>query len=263
MKSFFVIGNPIKHSFSPKLHSYWIKKNNLKATYKKKLIREQDIEDVIGEIKDNSVDGLNVTVPFKKLVIPFLDELTLTSNKTQSVNTIYKKDNKIIGDNTDVSGFEKAIKYINFDLKKKKAFIIGAGGVVPSIIFALKNLGISKIYLTNRTKEKAESIKEIFSDIEILNWGELTNFDIIINATSIGLNNKEVISLNFNNLKNKIFYDLIYNPTQTNFLLEAKKKGNFVENGKMMFLFQAQLAFKIWHNIIPKVDNEIIRLLDQ
>lgn len=263
MKSFFVIGNPIKHSFSPKLHSYWIKKNNLKATYKKKLIREQDIEDVIGEIKDNSVDGLNVTVPFKKLVIPFLDELTLTSNKTQSVNTIYKKDNKIIGDNTDVSGFEKAIKYINFDLKKKKAFIIGAGGVVPSIIFALKNLGISKIYLTNRTKEKAESIKEIFSDIEILNWGELTNFDIIINATSIGLNNKEVISLNFNNLKNKIFYDLIYNPTQTNFLFEAKKKGNFVENGKMMFLFQAQLAFKIWHNIIPKVDNEIIRLLDQ
>ncbi len=263
MKSFFVIGNPIKHSFSPKLHSYWIKKNNLKATYKKKLIREQDIEGVIGEIKDNSVDGLNVTVPFKKLVIPFLDELTLTSNKTQSVNTIYKKDNRIIGDNTDVSGFEKAIKYINFDLKKKKAFIIGAGGVVPSIIFALKNLGLSKIYLTNRTKEKAESIKEIFSDIEILNWGELTNFDIIINATSIGLNNKEIISLNFNNLKNKIFYDLIYNPTQTNFLLEAKKKGNFVENGKMMFLFQAQLAFKIWHNIIPKVDNEIIRLLDQ
>ena len=133
MKSFFVIGNPIKHSFSPKLHSYWIKKNNLKATYKKKLIREQDIEGVIGEIKDNSVDGLNVTVPFKKLVIPFLDELTLTSNKTQSVNTIYKKDNKIIGDNTDVSGFEKAIKYINFDLKKKKAFIIGAGGVLSLI----------------------------------------------------------------------------------------------------------------------------------
>ena len=127
----------------------------------------------------------------------------------------------------------------------------------------LKNLGISKIYLTNRTKEKAESIKEIFSDLEILDWGELTNFDIIINATSIGLNNKEAINLNFNNLKNKIFYDLIYNPTQTNFLLEAKKKGNFVENGKMMFLFQAQLAFKIWHNIIPKVDNEIIRLLDQ
>ena len=110
MKKFLVIGNPIEHSLSPKLHNYWIQKNKLHAIYDKKLLNEDDIDSIVLQIKNEEINGVNVTVPFKKSVIPFLDELTNVASEAHSVNTIYKKKNKVIGHNTDVSGFELAIK---------------------------------------------------------------------------------------------------------------------------------------------------------
>ena len=259
MKKYLVIGNPIEHSLSPKLHNYWIKENNIKAVYEKIKLHETDLEKTVLEVKKGIIQGLNVTVPYKKSIIPFLDELTLISKRTNSVNTIFKKDNKIVGDNTDVEGFEKSLKHIDYDIKNQKIFILGAGGVAPSIIFALQRLGASKITLSNRTKEKAENLKFFFPKLEILDWGEIPDFNMIINATSLGLKDNDEIKLNYNKVgKNKLFYDVIYNPEKTNFLLKAKQSGNRVENGKMMFIYQAQLAFKIWHNILPKVDNSLL-----
>ena len=259
MKKYLVIGNPIEHSLSPKLHNYWIKENNIKAAYEKIKLHETDLEKTVLEVKKGITQGLNVTVPYKKSIIPFLDELTLISKRTNSVNTIFKKDNKIVGDNTDVEGFEKSLKHIDYDIKNQKIFILGAGGVAPSIIFALQRLGASKITLSNRTKEKAENLKFFFPKLEILDWGEIPDFNMIINATSLGLKDNDEIKLNYNKVgKNKLFYDVIYNPEKTNFLLKAKQSGNRVENGKMMFIYQAQLAFKIWHNILPKVDNSLL-----
>ena len=260
MKKYFVIGNPIEHSLSPKLHNYWIKENNIDAVYDKKQLNENDIEGVISEIKNDKIHGINVTVPFKMSVIPFLDQLTPLAKETQSVNTIFKKDNKIVGDNTDVGGFEKGLKYINYNLKKKNVFILGAGGVVSSIILALKRLGAAKIILSNRTKKKADNLKKRYMDLEIIDWGKIPDFDMIINATSLGLKNDDQIKLNYAEIgTNKLFYDIIYNPSKTKFLSKAKQFGNQIENGKMMFVYQAQLAFRIWHNILPKIDN---RLLD-
>ena len=259
MKKYLVIGNPIEHSLSPKLHNYWIKENNINANYDKKKINESDIEAIITEIKKGQIDGINITVPFKKSVIPFLDKLTQVAEKTQSVNTIYKEKDKIIGHNTDVGGFELALKHINYDVKNKKVFILGAGGVVPSIIFALKKMEISKITLSNRTKKKAEDLKKIYSDLEVIDWGEVSNSDIIINATSLGLEDKDDIKFKYEEIwPNKFFYDIIYNPSKTNFLLKAKQFGNQIENGKMMFIYQAQLAFKIWHNILPKINDKLL-----
>ena len=94
MKKYLVIGNPIEHSLSPKLNNHWIKQNNIDAVYNKKQLNENDIEGIIAEVKNGKINGINVTVPFKKSVIPFLDELTPLANETQSVNTIFKKDNK-------------------------------------------------------------------------------------------------------------------------------------------------------------------------
>ena len=145
MKKYLVIGNPIKHSLSPKLHNYWIKKNNIEAVYDKKQINESDIESIIYELKNEKIKGINVTVPFKKSVIPFMDELSFEANKSQSVNTIYLQNGKLVGHNTDISGFELGIKYSKYDVKNKIVFILGAGGVVPSIIIALKNMGATRI----------------------------------------------------------------------------------------------------------------------
>ena len=259
MKKYLVIGNPIEHSLSPKLHNYWIQKNNIDAIYEKKQLNESDIEAMIDEVKSEKINGINVTVPFKKSVIPFLDQLTLIAKEAQSVNTIFKKDNKIVGDNTDIGGFEYGLKHINYDVQNKKVFILGAGGVVPSIILALEKLGVFKISLSNRTKEKAEELKKIYKDLEVINWGQYTDFDMIINATSLGLKNDDRIELDFSKIKSdKLFYDVIYNPSKTNFLLKGEELGNKIENGKMMFIYQAQLSFKIWHNILPKVDDKLL-----
>ena len=187
MKKYLVIGNPVEHSLSPKLHSHWIKKNNIDAVYDKKQINEVDIKEIISEVRNGEIDGINVTVPFKQSVIPFIDELSSEANQAQSVNTIYKENNKILGHNTDISGFELAIRGKGYDMKNKKLFILGAGGVVPSIILALRKMGAAKIILSNRTKKKAEELKNFFSDLEIVDWGEPPEFNIIINATSLGL----------------------------------------------------------------------------
>ena len=263
MKKYIVIGNPIEHSLSPELHNYWIKKNKIDAFYDKKLIKEENIKNIIDKIKKEEIHGINVTVPFKKLVIPFLDQLSPEAKKSQSVNTIYLENKKIIGHNTDIVGFELSLRYLNYDVKDKKIFILGAGGVVSSIILALKKMGVSKIILSNRTKQKAEDLKKKFSDLEVLNWGETPEFDMAINATSLGLKDSDKIKLNYNLIgPNKLFYDVIYNPKETNFLKKAKKLGNKTENGKMMFIYQAHQAFTVWHKVMPNIDDETIKLLD-
>ncbi len=262
MKKYLVIGNPIQHSLSPKLHNYWIKENNIDAVYEKKQLNENDIKEVIDGIVNGKIDGINVTVPFKKAVIPFMNELTVVAEETQSVNIIYKKDKKIIGDNTDVGGFKRALQNINYNVKGKKAFILGAGGVAPSIIMALKKMGASEIILSNRTKERAESLKKVYSKLKIVNWGDTPNFDVIINATSLGLQEDEEIKINYTGVgTNKLFYDVIYNPGKTKFLSKAKEFGHQTENGKGMFVYQAQLAFEIWHGIKPTVDEKVLKLL--
>ena len=262
MNKYFVIGNPIDHSFSPKLQNYWLKKNNINAIYDKIKLEENEVKDFVQEIKKQKITGCNVTVPFKKTVIPFLDELSFEAKQTQSVNTIVFDNGHLIGHNTDVAGFDKAIRSLDFSMNGKQVLILGAGGVVPSIIFALKNMDVSKIIVSNRTKKKAENLKSHFHNLEVRDWGDISDFDVIINATSLGLD-KEVINLNFSKtVTNKLFYDVIYNPSETNFLKEGKKLGNKTENGKLMFVYQAFEAFKLWHAIEPEINNKTLEILE-
>ena len=263
MKKFLVIGNPIDHSLSPKLHNYWIKNNGINAIYEKKKLNEDELGQIILQIKDKKISGVNVTVPFKKKVIPYLDELSSEAQKTQSVNTIYLKDNKVVGHNTDIVGFETSIKKSEYDLNNKEVLILGAGGVVPSIIFTLIKMKASKIKICNRTKERAENLKKIYKNIEIIDWGKVSNFDMIINATSLGLKETDNLNLNFSSITgNKFFYDVIYNPNETNFLKMGRKLGNKTLNGKLMFIYQAHSAFNIWHNRKPDINENVIKLLD-
>ena len=262
MKKFIVIGNPIAHSLSPKLHNYWFKKNKINAVYNKIETNEEDIEPILHKVKEKKINGINVTVPFKKAVIPYLDKLTTEAEQTQSVNTIILNNNNLEGHNTDIFGFNKAIENINFNIEDKKVLILGAGGVVPSIIFALNKMNVSKIIISNRTKKKAENLKSQFQYLELLDWGDIVDFDVIINATSLGLNN-EPINLDFSKIENnKLFYDVIYNPSETNFLKEGKKLGNKTENGKLMFIYQAFKSFKLWHGIEPAINREILEILN-
>jgi shikimate dehydrogenase len=275
MKKYLVIGNPIEHSLSPVIHNYWMKKYNLTdSIYEKRKIEKKNLKNIINEMREGNLVGVNVTVPFKKLIIPFLDKLDSTAEETKSVNTLFKVNNKIIGYNTDKPGFAITIKdlypvkdigIIN-NLEKKTVFILGAGGVTASIISAFQH-NETKIFLSNRTKENAKELKKNFPKLEILDWGQRpSNFDIAINTTSIGLKENEKINLDFSDCdkdRNKLFYDLIYNPKETNFLKEAKLRGNKIMNGQKMFLNQAMYAFKLWTNIEPEIDAEVVKLIDK
>jgi len=277
MKKYLVIGNPIGHSLSPLIHNHWMKKYHLPdSVYEKKKVEEKDLKNIIKEIRENELAGVNVTVPFKKLIIPFLDELDETAIDTQSVNTLHKIDNKIIGYNTDTLGFIRTINdYYNIlipvlgaNVERRDFFVLGAGGVTPSIIRPLQYLvgrspGI--IWVSNRTKQKANQLKKLFPKIEVIEWGEPPPIfcDIIINTTSVGLTKEENMNIDFSTVNKKtLFYDLIYNPKETNFLREARLRGNKTMNGKMMFIIQAKEAFRIWTNITPEIDDETIKLLD-
>ena len=145
MKKFLVIGNPIDHSLSPTLHNYWIKNNGIEAIYEKRKLDESELEELITQIKKEKIHGANVTVPFKKTIIPFLDELSLEAEQTQSVNTLCFEEGKIVGHNTDIVGFETSIEKSKYNAFNKEVLILGAGGVVPSIIFALNKMKVSKI----------------------------------------------------------------------------------------------------------------------
>ena len=275
MKKYLVIGNPIGHSLSPLIHNHWMKKYHLfDSIYEKRKVGEKDLKNIVKEIRDDEIVGVNVTVPFKKLIIPFLDELHVTAKETESVNTLFKVKNRVVGYNTDEPGFALTMlelfpnpkdNMMSVALQGKNILVLGAGGVTSSIIYALEHRG-AKVFLSNRTKKKAEELKKKYTEIEVLDWGKRPSVcDIVINTTSIGLTKDEKIDIDFsdcNGDKNKLFYDLIYNPKETNFLKEARLRGNNTMNGQRMFLNQAKYAFNLWTNITPKIDDEVAKLLD-
>ena len=270
MRKYLVIGNPIGHSLSPLIHNHWMRKHGLvDSIYEKKKVEKEDLESIVKQVRNDELKGINITVPFKNEIIPFLDRLDNVALSTQSVNTLFKVKNEVWGYNTDVEGFDDSLTGDNIEYNNKNIFILGAGGVTSSIIYNLI-FTANKIYISNRTKKKAEQLKR-FTDltgkeIEIIDWGQTPKAcDLVINTTSVGLTKDENLGIDFKDYKNNkdvLFYDIIYNPEETNFLKDARLRDNKTMNGKMMFLHQARIAFQIWTGIAAEIDDEVIKLLD-
>ena len=266
-KKFGIIGNPIKHSLSPVLHNYWFKKYRINAEYNIIEVLDKDLSEITKKIKDKVYNGINITLPFKQKIVPYLDLLINDAKITSSVNTLYLGNNgKLIGDNTDVFGLQAAYLKEITDASKKKVLVIGAGGVSPSVILSLQKSGVKDITIINRTPEKCIFLKKKFIELKISKWenlkNELKNFDIIINATSLGLKNGEDFEFEFEEVKQKsIYIDTIYNPLETTTFNYLKEKGVKVFNGLEMFIYQGQKAFYLWNKINPEIDQKLIELL--
>ena len=264
-KQYGIIGKPLSHSLSPTLHNFWFKKNNLKAKYSLIEVEKKQIKDIINKIRTKELHGINITVPYKQEVIPYLDVVVNEAKETSSINTVYlNNENEIVGENTDVYGFEQSFinNLENENLIEKKFMILGAGGVTPSLIYALKKRGIKKVFISNRTLQKAENIKVKFPYVEIILWENIyqksEDIDIIINATSLGMKNSPDFETFFKKLKpGLVYYDVIYNPLETKMLKNLKENKVKTFNGLEMFLFQGQKSFSIWNKITPAVDEEI------
>ena len=267
-KKFGIIGNPIKHSLSPILHNYWFNKYSLDANYSIIEATDKDLTQIISKIKNRSLNGINVTLPFKQKIINHVDKIINDAEQTGSVNTVLiDADNSIIGENTDVFGLQAAyLKEIENGLNKK-SLVIGAGGVSPSVILSLQKSGVKNISVTNRTNEKCMFLKKKFNHINILPWdnleSEIKNFDIIVNATSLGLKNGDDFNFNFSKTKNEVIYiDTIYNPLETKTYKHLKEEGKKVFNGLDMFIYQGQKSFYLWNKINPEIDDGLIELLN-
>ena len=265
-KKFLVIGNPIKHSLSPQLHKYWFGKNKINAEYKKLKIDQKQIKKILDKIRKKQIEGINVTIPFKNSVIKYLDILEGDAKKTSSVNTIYLRKQKLIGDNTDVYGFAFGILK-KIKSKIKAAGIIGAGGVTSSIILALIKKGVRKIYITNRTFSKLKVFKKKFRGIIFpVRWNEhlkvFREVQILINVSSLGMQGQKDLKFDFSIFNKKInVVDIVYNPENTKFLRDARRYGHKTFSGLDMFVYQAQKAFYIWNKKKPKITKVIYKKL--
>ena len=266
-KKFGIIGNPIKHSLSPILHNYWFKKYKIDAKYTLLDVTENNLSKIIKKLKNKDLVGVNVTLPYKQKIVPHLDVLVNDAEATNSVNTLYlDKKGIVVGENTDVYGLQAAyLKEID-NSSKKRALVIGAGGVAPSVILSLIKCGVQKVSIVNRTIEKCIFLKKRFNNLKIIEWAnlrqEIKNHDIIINATSLGLKNGEDFKFNFEtDGKNVVFIDTIYNPLETKTLKNLKEKDCRVFNGLDMFIYQGQKAFYLWNKINPEIDQTLIELL--
>ena len=256
----FVIGKPIKHSLSPLIHNYWIKKYQLGLEYKKMEVEKESLPSLIENVREGKITGLNITLPYKKDIISYLDEVSHSAKDIGAINTVFIRGNKVYGENTDGIGFTRALeKKTKFNFSNKSIYILGAGGASYGIISELIGKKVEKIYVTNRTKQKTIQLIKHFKTknkeikLEFVEWKDLvpnSDVDLIINTTSFGMKDNECIKINMNNLRDTlIFVDIIYSPKETELLKLFKKEGFVCMNGLNMLIEQAAVSFELWFNI--------------
>ena len=256
-----IIGNPLKQTMSPLLHNYWIQKNKINSYYIP--IEIENLNNIHIAIKKINFVGMNVTIPYKKEIIGYLDAVEEEAKKLQAVNTIVNKEGKLLGTNTDIIGFEKGLEKINYWNKNKPAIIIGAGGAAESIVHALSKNNLKEIYIINRTEKRAKKIAEKHSKVFCGKWLDydiINNSGLIINSTSLGMTGYQELPIKLKNVeKDAIIYDIVYNPLKTGFIKKALKEELQTITGLDMFIGQALESFKLWFNKTPKIDGRVLK----
>lgn len=259
-----VIGNPIAHSLSPKLHSYWLNRYGLEGSYTALKVTEDELEKTLRELPSQGFIGANVTIPHKVNVMQFADQITDRATLIGAANTlIFKSDGRIFADNTDGYGFMANLRQgaPDWDPKAGPAAIFGAGGAARAIIVALADAGVPEIIISNRTRPKAEALRDDFgARISVIDWVQadkmLEDANTVINTTSLGMVGGQDFKVPLNNLrKDAVVTDIVYNPLKTPFLLAAEKRGCTTVDGLGMLLHQGVPGFERWFGQRPEVDE--------
>lgn len=272
-----VIGDPISHSLSPKIHNFLLKKYNIDGAYIAILVEKNNLKQSVESLVKSGFAGFNVTIPHKEEVFKICNFLSKTAKLTGAVNTIIiTEDKKLFGHNSDAEGFLNNLKNSqpNFDLENKTAFVVGAGGAARAIVYAIIKSGAKKIIITNRNQNRALELIKNFADftkekncelvvLDAENFAKnLNNCDLLVNTTSLGMIGQESLNLDLSNLKKTaIVYDIVYKPLMTNLLLDAKKNGNEIVTGIGMLVGQALIGFEAWFKKKPEIDHELINEL--
>ena len=265
-----VIGNPIAHSKSPKLHNYWLSKYKINGFYIPFSVTNDKLETSIKSLIELGFSGVNITIPHKTSVLSFADSITDRAALIGAANTLYfSKSGKIHADNTDGYGFIQNIidEFPEYDFYDKTALIYGAGGSARAIASALLSSGVKEVGITNRTRSKAQIISEnLGAKVSVVDWraapDTITKVDIIINATSMGMVGQPDFSQPISRAKKTaLVVDIVYNPLITGLIKEAKKLKLKTVGGIGMLINQAVPGFEHWFQKKPQVDEEIRRFI--
>ncbi|UFT97845.1 shikimate dehydrogenase [Radiobacillus kanasensis] len=266
-----LIGYPAKHSLSPWLHSAFMDQVGIDGTYTIYETSPEALPSQLSKLKENGVDGFNVTVPYKQTIMEYLDEVEHAAKNIGAVNTVACRDGKWIGYNTDGIGYKQSLKdsFPSLFTGQKNVLILGAGGAARGIYYALSQGEFPKVDIANRTKEKAKeflSLKEKQIETNILDYAEaertLSQYDLIVQTTSVGMKpnyDQQVIDLTRLS-KVSIVSDIVYQPIQTKILEAAQNRGAQIHHGHAMLLYQAQAAFEIWTGKQVQVDSILLDL---
>lgn len=268
-----VIGDPIAHSLSPKIHNFFLEKYKISGSYEAIRISKDDLEKDVQTLINQGFAGFNITIPHKESIFKLCHYKSKSAHLSGAVNTVViTEDGKFFGHNSDIDGFLNNLKNHapNFDLKNKTAFVIGAGGAARAIVYGLLKSGVKKIYITNRSSQKAQNLIDNFVTFksEIL-FCEMTEFcqkldecNLLINSTSLGMQGQEKLDIDLSKLhKNSIVYDIVYKPLMTDLLLAAQKRGNRIVTGIGMLVEQALIGFELWFKEKPINDKKLEEIL--
>ena len=259
-----VIGSPIAHSKSPKLHGYWLNRYGLPGHYIPLEIAPDDLEETLHALPKAGFVGLNVTIPHKEKVLSIADQVTDRAALMGAANTlVYRKDGQIHADNTDGYGFVENLRQgaPDWDATSGPAAVIGAGGAARAVIAALLDSGVQEIRLANRTKTRAEALRQEFGvKIVVVDWVQAGNMlegaATVVNTSSLGMVGKPEMRIPLDGLSNEaVVTDLVYTPTDTKLLIEARKMGCRTVDGLGMLLHQAAPGFERWFGVRPEVDE--------
>ena len=261
-----VIGHPIEHSMSPIMHNAALKELSLDYVYVAFNIPPNDLKKAVLGFKMFNIKGINVTIPYKETIIPYLDEIDPLAEKIGAVNTIKNEGKYLIGKNTDASGAKRALLDAGCEITGKKALILGAGGAAKAVSFAISE-DLDAVYIANRTEKRAiklakdltnkTTIKAVGKNMSINTLKNLVNdVDILINTTPLGMYpDIEASPISEEMLHNDLFvFDIVYNPLETKLLKEARKIGCKTLGGLDMFVNQGALAFEWWTGKKPNLN---------
>ncbi|SKC81301.1 shikimate dehydrogenase [Maledivibacter halophilus] len=255
---FGLIGEKLKHSFSPAIHSIIFNELNIEGYYDLFEVKSQDLKMAIYGLKAIGARGVNVTIPYKVNIMEYLDDLSHEAKKIGAVNTICFKENKTIGYNTDYFGFGIMLDKYDIDIKNKEAVILGTGGASKAVLQYLLDKGIRDIIFVSRNIRKSKERLKNYKVISYDDFKKISDKDMIINCTPSGMYPKvENCPVSRDDIsKFQAAVDLIYNPVETLFLKHAKDQGIKSVNGLYMLVGQAVKAQELWNDI--EISSEVI-----